>query len=85
MDDKVKLLELIEEEDDCGWGVRGQEVFDGNNQVFSVYNLNDCPEDAIIGRSLFDAYDWARAVRYGIKLAGQGYTNIELFSKGTNG
>lgn len=33
----------------------GVSVFDNDdNMVFSVWNLNECPEDAVIGRDLFD-------------------------------
>ena len=85
MKENVKLFKLEEEPDDYGWGVCSQEVYDEGKPVFHVYNLCDCPEDAIIGRSLFDAGDWVRAVRYGIELAQQGYTGIELFMEGTNG
>jgi hypothetical protein len=45
--------------------------------LFSVSNLNECPEDAIIGRDLFDAHDYLKAVRYGIELAKQGYDEVE--------
>lgn len=58
---------------------------DTGKAVFSVYNLADCPEDAIIGRSLFDAHDWLRAVKYGIELARQGYTDVGFKMEGENG
>ena len=45
--------------------------------MFSVSNLNECPEDAIISRDLFDAEDYIKAVKYGITLAQQGYTDVE--------
>lgn len=45
--------------------------------VFDVYNLAECPEDAIIGRDLFDADSWIAAVRYGMSLAKAGYDGIE--------
>lgn len=57
----------------------GQTLFDENgNCVFCVYNLNECPEDAIIRRGLFDANDYINAVKYGIQLAQQGYTDVEI-------
>ncbi len=73
-DEKVKVLALVDEEGD--WGMCRQEVYDGERQLFRVHDLTDCPEDAIIGRDLFDAYDWLRAVRYGMELAKQGYTSV---------
>lgn len=73
-DEKVKALALVDEEDK--WGMRSQEVYDGICQLFRVYDLTDCPEDAIIGRDLFDAYQWLDAVRYGMELAKQGYTSV---------
>lgn len=68
-----KILE-IEYEDN------GQIVYDELGVRFSVYNLDECPEDAIIGRELFDASDYLRAVRYGIELAKQGYDSVEYVS-----
>lgn len=73
-DEKVKALALVDEEDD--WGMCSQEVYDGGSQLFRVYDLCDCPEDAIIGRDLFDAHQWLEAVRYGMELAKQGYTSV---------
>lgn len=51
---------------------------DLGGELFYVTNLAECPEDAIIGRDLFSSRDWLSAVRYGIALAGQGYTDVEL-------
>lgn len=73
-DEKMKVLALVDEEDD--WGMCSQEVYDGICQLFRVYDLCDCPEDAIIGRDLFDAHQWLEAVRYGMELAKQGYTSV---------
>lgn len=47
-----------------------------NHTIFSVHNLAGCPEDAIISRDLFEAHDFIAAVRFGMKLASQGYTDI---------
>lgn len=82
MEETVKVFKLVEEESDDGWYVRSQEVYDGDRSVFDVWNLDDCPEDAIIGRSLFDAHDWLAAVNYGIKLARQGYANADFVTEG---
>ena len=45
---------------------------------FSVGNLWDCPEDACIGRALFDGDDYIEAVRLGMRLAQAGYTSIKV-------
>lgn len=74
IDEKMKVLALVDEEND--WGMCSQEVYDGGSQLFRVYDLTDCPEDAIIGRDLFDAHQWLEAVRYGMELAKQGYTSV---------
>jgi hypothetical protein len=71
-----KILNLYVEESDFE-GITYEEVSDGNKSLFTVSNLDECPEDAIIRRSLFDAYDYLKAVRYGIELAKQGYDEVE--------
>lgn len=76
MEETVKVFKLVEEKSDDGWCVTSQEVRDGDKLVFDVWNLDDCPEDAIIGRSLFDADQWLDAVRYGMELARHGYTSV---------
>lgn len=43
---------------------------------FYVQNLNECPEDAIIGRDLFDAGDFIEAVKLGFRIAKRGYDKI---------
>lgn len=45
---------------------------------FGVANLWDCPEDACIGRALFDGNDYIEAVRLGMRLAQAGYTSIKV-------
>lgn len=52
--------------------------FQGN---FSVYNLCECPEDAIIGRDLFDADDFIYAVRLGMDLRDKGYTDLQIIEE----
>lgn len=49
--------------------------------VFSVWNLNECPEDAVIGRDLFDEHDFINAVKLGMKLAQEGYTDCKIVDK----
>ena len=76
---KIKIYGLVEDEDEYG-EVSYQKLYDREEQVtfFTVSNLNECPEDAIIGRDLFDASDYIKAVRRGIKLAKQGYTDASF-------
>jgi queuine/archaeosine tRNA-ribosyltransferase len=76
---KIKVYGLVEDEDEYG-EVFYQKLYDKEEQVtfFTVSNLNECPEDAIIGRDLFDAADYIKAVRRGIKLAKQGYTDVSF-------
>ena len=47
-----------------------------NNIKFDVTNLNWNPEDAIIGRALFDAGDYIDTLNKGIELANKGYTEV---------
>lgn len=57
----------------------GVSVFDNDDKmVFSVWNLNECPEDAIIGRDLFDEQDFINAVKLGMMLAQEGYTDCKI-------
>lgn len=72
----LKVHEDTDRYNDC---IRGQEVHYNEDSVsinFSAYNLNECPEDAIIGRCLFDADDYIRALNKGIELAKMGYDQV---------
>ena len=63
--------------DECHW----QRVWYDDGEFtgrFSVRNLWDCPEDAYIGRALFDGYDYIEAVKLSMRLAQAGYTHIEV-------
>lgn len=52
---------------------------DEGNEIFSVRNLDQTPEEAIIGRSLVGALDIVDAIQYGIQLAReQDIDSIEL-------
>lgn len=73
---KKKILNLYEERN--MYGPTYQEIFDKNEMLFNVSNLDEFPEDATINESLFSASQYIRAVRYGIKLAKQGYDDVEL-------
>lgn len=76
MDDKLFNVVVNQEVDEYD-GVCYQCI---NNDMlaFSVHNLCECPEDAIIGRDLFDADDYIRAVKTGMRLAQEGYTDIDV-------
>jgi hypothetical protein len=75
-----KILKLYVEEDYYE-GAIYESVRDGKKYLFSVSNLNGRPEDAIISRDLFDAFDYLEAVRYGIELAKQGYDEVEYVDR----
>lgn len=78
---KKKILNLKEEYED-GYTVE-QKVFDSDTGVmmFNVYDLTDCPEDATINRCLFSAGQYLRAIRIGLRLASEGYDEVEFVSK----
>ena len=54
------------------------EFIDNDMMQFSVSNMDECSEDAIIGRCLFDAGDYIRAVKTGMMLAQEGYTDLDV-------
>lgn len=55
----------------------GQSISDKNNDLyFGVFNLSECPEDAIIGRDLFTADDYISALNKGIMLGQMGYNKV---------
>ncbi len=75
---KPLVLDYSESKDDYE-DVRGQELYNEIEKIdFSVYNLADCPEDAIIGRDLFTADNYIDALHKGMELAKKGYTDIEI-------
>lgn len=51
---------------------------DIDTEIFEAYDLSECPEDAIIGRSLFDGDDYINALKRGMELAKQGYTELDI-------
>lgn len=62
--------------DDLDFAV-GVSLFDQNdNMVFSAWNLNECPEDAVIGRDLFDEKDFIKAVKLGMELQSRDMTML---------
>ena len=75
--EKILKLNIYYTEDMDSWGDRSQTIIDKENDInFGVYNLTDCPEDAIIGRDLFNSDDYIRALNKGIELANKGYTRV---------
>ena len=73
-----KILNLAIEEYDDDWEVSTQEIdFDELGIYFKVYDMSECPEDAIIGRDLFTAEEYIEALKKGIELAQMGYTDIK--------
>jgi hypothetical protein len=73
-------LKMTERSDEYE-GVTSQKVWSDNPEekvCFRVCNLCECPEDAIIGRDLFDANDFIRAVELGFRIAKRGYDKITV-------
>ena len=82
MDSEVLIIKLFQEIDEYEDMVTYQEINDMENDIhFSVGNLSWQPEDAIIGRSLFDANDFVRALNKGIELANKGIKQVVLIGK----
>lgn len=84
MESKPKKFTVISTQDRYEeYRAESQEICELNEdgstgkRIFWVNNLCECPEDAIIGRDLFDASDFINAVEYGMNLAKLGYTDIE--------
>ena len=72
---KVKLEEYIDNYEGC----RYQEVTSEDENInYSVSNLDECPEDAIISRDLFSADEYIDTLKLGMELAQKGYNNISI-------
>ncbi len=70
-------LEIKQEVDSYDDTITYQELTDEKNDIhFSVANLDWQPEDAIIGRELFSAGSYIKALNKGIELANKGYTEV---------
>ena len=79
--EKILGLRIKVYEDDFG-DVRGEEIEKNEENIsFSVFNLDECPEDAIIGRNLFTTDDYIRAVNQEIELAKKGYTGVAYYAE----
>lgn len=76
LEEKELVLNFYDDEKD---EYHSQEISCETEKInFSVRNLWECPEDAIIGRDLFDADDYIRALELGMELARKGYTKIKI-------
>lgn len=75
-----KVMDLVldySERTDSYGDIRGQSVVNKHEGIyFGVSNLDECPEDAIIGRDLFAADDYIDTLNKGIELAKKGYTSV---------
>lgn len=75
---------IYEENDDYNGIIKFQELTEvrdnhgSTRTIYSVYNLTDCSEDAIIGRSLVSAEKVIDYIKYGMQLAAQGYTEDDI-------
>lgn len=70
---------LINFSDNDDYEYHAQEVWSDDeeeNVYFRVSDLCECPEDAIIGRDLFDGHDFIRAIKLGFSIAKRGYDEI---------
>lgn len=79
--EKILGLRIKVYEDDFG-DVYGEEIEKNEENIsFSVFNLDECPEDAIIGRNLFTTDDYIKALNQGIELAKKGYTGVAYYAE----
>ena len=75
----MKQFELKIAEHQNTWDMVSQKVWSDNPDEkvsFFVTDLYECPEDAVIGRDLFDASDFIRAIQLGFRIAKRGYDEI---------
>ena len=79
MDDMIYPI-VIEEDYDSYLGItHSQNMYSKDRKMgYYVQNLTDCPEDAIIGRDLVSAEEIINYIKFGMKLAQEGYTKIQV-------
>lgn len=69
-------------EEDSDWGEdypRAEVLVDSeDNELYTVRNLYECPEDACIARDLVSAYEIVKFIELGMQLANEGYTLVEV-------
>lgn len=68
----ILRVETVEEEDYYTY----QTLYANEQEIASVGDLSECPEDAIIGRDLVDCKDIAYWIMYGYDAAKRGYELI---------
>ena len=66
-----KIVIRVEEDNDDGFFAR-QTLFANDEEIANVSDLQDCPEDAIIGRDLVDCNDIKEWIKYGYDAAKRG-------------
>ena len=71
----IKFSELLDDDGEVTYQELWSENYDDSFH-FSVCNLDDHPEDAIIKRDLFSASDFIKAVELGMNIANRGYDKI---------
>lgn len=78
--DKTYKLKVTWEEDRDYCDVPRLEVMtdEDGKTIYSVCNLNECPEDAIIARNLVSSYEIVKFIEMGMKLAADGYTSVSV-------
>ena len=75
-DEKELKLEVLYRTDDYGDQI-SQSISNKENDLhFGVFDLWECPEDAVIGRDLFTADDYISALNKGIELCKNGYDKV---------
>lgn len=80
MDKPFKMKVIWEEDSDWGSDYPRVEVLvdSEDNELYTVRNLYECPEDACIARDLVSAYEIVEFIELGMKLAAEGYTSVEV-------
>ncbi len=77
--EKLLTVDFVTDEDN--WGCTTSEEIHGFSENgteinYSVHDLSECPEDAIIGRDLFSGAEYLEAIELGMRLAREGYAGI---------
>lgn len=79
MADKMYPIVIEENYDDYLGLIHSQSMYSKDCTLgYYVQNLTDCPEDAIIGRDLVTAEEIINYIKFGMKLAQEGYTKIQV-------
>ena len=79
MADKMYPIVIEEDYDDYLGVIHSQNMYSKDRKMgYYVQSLTDCPEDAIIGRDLVSAEEIINYIKFGMKLAQEGYTKIQV-------